>query len=120
MERRRGADAGGIIPMTAAGCNFTRLDDEPSRCIRLFPGPGQGGSRFTLIEDDGESRDGPTTEITLELGWTPRDITLRAQAAGGYTLPDEPIIVSLPEGETRRLRLEGSGASLVAGEYQPS
>ena len=37
---------GAILPMTDAGDDFSRLHDEPTRAVRIFPGPTQAASRF--------------------------------------------------------------------------
>ncbi len=98
--------AGGILPMTDA-TDFGRLHDEPSRCLRLFPGVGTGSSQFVLCEDDGAAEDGPVTRITITLSWTPADVTVVAQAEGDYALPFETIGVSLPQADARALHLSG-------------
>ena len=81
--------AGGIIPMTGEEAGFTRLHDEPSRCLRLFPGPGQGSSQFTLIEDDGLSADGPIARVECVLAWTPEEVTVQC-----FCLRRLPVAVS--------------------------
>ena len=98
------AAAGAIIPATARD----GLHDEPSRELRLFPGPDRGESRFLLHEDDGVSASGPRTTVALNLSWTPAAITLRAEAAGGYALRYDAIAVVMPPGDGRRLQLDGA------------
>ena len=100
------ACAGAIIPMTAAS-SYAKLHDEPSRCVHLFPGPGQGSSQFALIEDDGVTEGGARTVVTLGLDWSPSHITLRAEAEGGYALPYQRIGTVLPPHETRKLNVHG-------------
>ncbi|HEY2617085.1 MAG TPA: glycoside hydrolase family 31 protein [Acetobacteraceae bacterium] len=95
--------AGGIIPMTGEEAGFTRLHDEPSRCLRLFPGPGQGSSRFTLIEDDGLSADGPVARVECVLAWTPEEVTVNVAVSGNYQLPYRAATVELPRSDGRRL-----------------
>ena len=97
--------AGAIIPMTGTADDFTRGHDEPSRSVRVFPGPGSGSSRFVLIEDDGISADGSATRVTFDLAWTSDDVTLTVAATGGYALPYGEITVVLPRAERRRLIL---------------
>ena len=97
--------AGAILPLTGTS-GVARLHDEPSRLLRLFPGPGTGESRFVLVEDDGITEGGPVTRLTLTLSWTPAEVRLRAEAAGGHPLPDR-IEVALPAAEGRPLRLDG-------------
>ena len=41
--------AGAILPMTDSGEDFSRLHDEPSRRLRIFPGPGTGTSRLRAV-----------------------------------------------------------------------
>lgn len=109
--------AGAILPMTDAGDDYTRLHDEPSRCVRIFPGPGAGHSRFTLVEDDGISAAGVVTRVHLEMSWTPEAVRLAVRAEGGYRLPYDRIAVVLPRGDARPLDLASAlGApGLVAG-----
>ncbi len=98
--------AGGILPLT---CQVSRdtLHDEPSRALHIFPGLGSGESRFTLIEDDGLTRAGPTTRVNITLRWTPGVVTVSAQATGEYQLPWTRMRVVLPTGESRSLDLQG-------------
>ena len=105
------AAAGAILPMTDAGDDYSRLHDEPSRRVLLFPGPGTGASRFVLFEDDGISAAGETAEITLDLSWTPDAVTLTVTCAGAYTLPYAVISVALPPAEQRPCKLVSNGAS---------
>jgi alpha-glucosidase len=95
--------AGGIIPMTEEDAGFTRLHDEPSRCLRVFPGPGQGSSRFTLIEDDGLTAGGPVTRVECVLAWTPEEVTVNVSVSGNYQLPYRAATVELPHADGRRL-----------------
>jgi alpha-glucosidase len=112
--------AGGIIPMTATADDFSRLHDEPSRCLRLFPGPDTGSSTFTLVEDDGITEAGPVTHLHLDLSWNAGEITLRAHKTGTYPLPTDPITVCIPKRDKRSLKLRGdAGINLVRGAYQP-
>jgi alpha-glucosidase len=111
--------AGGILPMTGSADDFTRLHDEPSRCLRLFPGPGTGTSTFDLIEDDGITQSGPITRLHLELSWTPASVSLRVSKTGDYALPADPITVSIPPRDQRTLNLEAdAGIRLIGGPFQ--
>ena len=109
--------AGAILPMTDAGHDFSRLHDEPSRCLRIFPGPGSGSSRFTLYEDDGISADGPLTRVELSLDWTPESVALGGEVEGSYALPYPTIRVEMRDADRRPLTLHvGPGApALVRG-----
>jgi alpha-glucosidase len=97
--------AGAILPMTDAGEDFSRLHDEPSRRLRIFPGPGTGTSRFVLHEDDGISADGPVTRLAITLDWTPDAISLRVEAEGDYALPYAAMAVETRPAERRPLSL---------------
>ena len=97
--------AGGVIPTTQGSAGYAALHDEPSRCLRLYPGPGRGSTQFTLVEDDGITRDGPVTTLACTLGWTEADITLSVAAEGDYPLPDHAIATWLPLAEQRPLHL---------------
>ncbi len=97
------AASGAIVPMTARD----GLHDEPSREVRIFPGPGTGAGSFTLHEDDGVSAAGPRCTVVFDLEWTPTAITLRASANGDHKLPYDRIDVVLPPSESRRLELDG-------------
>ena len=99
------APAGAIVPVTAGDSG--RMHDEPSRHILLFPGPGAGSSSFALQEDDGVTADAPRTTVSLTLEWTADRVVLRAQAKGGYVLPYQSMTASLPNGDRRRLELDG-------------
>ena len=102
------APAGAILPMTASP-DSARLHDEPSRLLRLFPGPGHGSSRFVLVEDDGLTEGGPATRLTCGLSWAPEQVHLRLDASGAFPLPDA-ISYALPPGERRPVRVErGAG-----------
>ncbi len=101
------AAAGAIIPMTEASGDFSLLHDELSRHVRVFPGPAEGSSRFVLMEDDGVTEAGARTEVTLTLSWTPQEASLRAEAAGGYSLPYDRLTVASPEHDARPLILYG-------------
>ncbi len=103
--------AGAIVPMTDAAAGFVRRHDEPSRCVRVFPGESHGTSQFMLIEDDGVSANGPMTEIRLELSWTPHEVRVSAAASGDYSLPYQQIMIQLPEAERRAVYLNATDAT---------
>lgn len=107
--------AGAILPMTDS-INFRHTHDEPTRCVRVFPGPGTGSSQFTLVEDDGISHHSAATRVVLDMSWTPTEVTLAAATDGNHALPYTHIGVSLPSGDTRALHLAGK---LEARPYQP-
>ena len=104
---------GGIIPMTDCGDDMSRLHDEPSRLVRIFPGPSSGASRFVMTEDDGISENGPSTRLTFDLAWTEAEIVLAARVEGDYPLPYDRMRVVLRQAERRPLRLQTEGGGPV-------
>jgi alpha-glucosidase len=109
------ARAGAIVPLTGRD-DFSRLHDEPSRQVRVFPAPERASASFALYEDDGISlryRDGDFAEVVFDLQTTPEDIRLAARVTGRYQLPYRQISVEFPPGEKRRVSLSGSGVALA-------
>ena len=111
------APAGAIIPMTDEPADFSRLHDEPSRCLRLFPGDGSGTSRFTLIEDDGISIDGAVTRLAITLDWTPDAVVLEIDADGPFV---REIGVSLPLADRRPLTLKPGPVAVRQRPFRPT
>ena len=110
------ARSGAIVPLTSPDPS-TRLHDEPSRHLRVFPPTGAGQATFALYEDDGISlryRDGEFAEVLLELHATAATLTLTAQTRGRYALPYRGITVELPSNEQRKLTLMGEGITLTS------
>jgi alpha-glucosidase len=107
--------AGAILPMTDAGEDYSRLHDEPTRSLKIFPGPAAGSRRFVLFEDDGISAAVNTTRLTFDLAWTVEEITLSVSAEGDYPLPYRRIRVITRQAERRRIRLHtAEGAPRLA------
>ena len=102
---------GAILPMTDAGDDFSRLHDEPSRAVRIFPGPTTGRTRFVLFEDDGVSIAGAATRVTFDLSWTPDEAALSVRADGDYPLPYRHIRVVARRAERRPMRLIATEAT---------
>jgi alpha-glucosidase len=96
--------AGAVVPMTAAVSDH----DEPSRCVRVYPGPWSGQSSFAVVEDDGISAAGPVSEVHIQLSWTRSEVQVGVDVSGGFTLPYERIAVWLPEAERRKVQLHSS------------
>ena len=96
---------GAILPMTDAGEDFSRLHDEPTRAIRIFPGPTAGSARFVLHEDDGISAPVNATRVTFDLAWTAEDISLSVSAKGDFPLPYRQVRVIQRQADRRRIRL---------------
>jgi alpha-glucosidase len=114
---------GAILPLTEAVHDFSCLHDEPSRCVRIFPGRQVGQSSFTLYEDDGLSlrhREGGFATLDFTLDWDATTVRLRLVRRGGFVLPYEAITVALPAAERRPLVLESSGDAprLIQGNWQ--
>ena len=63
------APAGAIVATTDAGKDYSRLHDEPSRALLVYPGEGSGRSSAVIYEDDGITLDGPLTKVTITLEW---------------------------------------------------
>ena len=98
--------------MTGEEAGFARLHDEPSRCLRLFPGVGEGSSHFTLVEDDGVTAGGPITRVQCTLTWTPIEVTLQVALSGDYHLPYQDRYDCMPRLDGRRLVLSSDFTAL--------
>jgi alpha-glucosidase len=110
------APAGAIVATTDSGDDYSRLHDEPSRGLHVFPGAGEGASSAALLEDDGLSLVGASTRVTIALSWTASRVTVTVGAIGNYPLPYSEMRVILPEDETRTVELseaEGIGLRLA-------
>jgi len=99
---------GAILPMTDAADDFSRLHDEPTRAVRIFPGQTAGSSRFVLFEDDGISAPAKTTRVTLDLAWTAEEIALSVSVDGDFPLPYRQIRVIQRQADRRRIRLNAA------------
>ena len=102
------AAEGAIVITTDAGGNFSCLHDEPTRAVRIFPGPTEGSSRFVLIEDDGISVRGAATRLTFDLIWTTAEVTLAVATDGDFPLPYRHIRVIGRQAEYRPIALRGA------------
>lgn len=111
--------AGGIIPLGKA-MRYVGEQPDDARQIYLFPHPEQGGSSFTLIEDDGASLDyqqGGFTAIELTVISEPEQISLKIEfAQREYPLPYQEIEFILPHGENRPIQAEGEGNTWIDPE----
>ena len=109
------ARAGAIVPLTGRG-DFSRVHDEPSRHLRVFPPHDTARATFALYEDDGISlryRDGDYAEIVFDLQTTAAEIVLAVRVSGYYALPYRQITVEFPPREKRRISLNGTGVGLA-------
>jgi len=102
------APAGAIVAVTDSGDDYSRLHDEPSRALRVYPGAGAGASRATLFEDDGITLAGASTRVTIVLGWTASRVRVEVAANGNYSPPYSEMRVILPEDESRTVELSGA------------
>ena len=91
------APAGAILPTTDSDGGH----DEPSRRLHLFPGPGAGEGRFTLVEDDGRIQDGPCTHLHCTMTWTADEIHFHVAAEGDYAVQAERLRVVVRAAERR-------------------
>jgi len=94
------APAGAIVATTDSGGDYSRLHDEPSRALRVFPGAGAGASSAVLFEDDGVSLVGASTRVTIALSWARSRVRVEVRAIGNYPLPYKEMRVVLPKDET--------------------
>ena len=111
------ARAGGIVPLTGPAPS-SRLHDEPSRHVRVYPLRAAGHTTFVLYEDDGltlRHREGDYAEVELTLDTTADAVTVRASVSGRYVLPYPEITIEIPPGETRPVTLQGNGVALRLG-----
>jgi alpha-glucosidase len=109
------ARAGAMVPLTGRD-DCSRLHDEPSRHLRVFPARGTASTTFGLYEDDGISlryREGDYAEVVFDLRTMGTEITLSARVTGSYALPYQQITVELPPGESRQVSLDGAGVELT-------
>ena len=102
------APAGAIVATTDSGDDYSRLHDEPSRALRVFPGAGEGTSRAVLFEDDGISLIGASTRVTITLSWTASRVRAEVGASGNYSLPYDEMRVIVLEDESRTVELSGA------------
>jgi alpha-glucosidase len=102
------APAGAIVVTTDSVDDYSRLHDEPSRALRVFPGAREGASRATLVEDDGISLVGASTRLTIALSWAASHVRVAVGASGNYPLPYTEMRVIPPEDETRTVELPGA------------
>ncbi len=102
------APVGAIVAATNSGEDYSRLHDEPSRALWVFPGAGDGNSSATLFEDDGLTLAGASTRVTIALSWTAKSVRVAVEADGTYPLPYSAMRVILPEDETRTVEVDGA------------
>ncbi|WKZ91222.1 glycoside hydrolase family 31 protein [Chimaeribacter arupi] len=101
--------AGAALPHSA---RLTHVDAQADsvRELKLYPLRGEGVSHGSLFEDDGESwgyQQGEALWLTWEMACTATEIQLTFQRKGTYQPAWQEIALTLPPGETRRLRVDG-------------
>jgi len=101
------APAGASVATTDAGKDYSRLHDEPSRALLVYPGELSGRSSAVIYEDDGITLDGPLTKVTIMLEWSEAEVRIAVSAQGDYELLYREMRVVLPEGEGRMVRISG-------------
>ena len=97
-----------VFATTDSGHDYSRLHDEPSRALRVFPGAGEGASRAVLFEDDGISPIGASTRVTITLSWTATRVRAEVGASGNYSLPYDEMRVIVLKDESRTVELSGA------------
>ena len=103
--------AGGVIPLTDDGADFSRLHDEPSRIVRVFPvpvdllGEGECVSAFSFYEDDGVTEGGDVTTVHVEMTSKKAEVCVKVDVHGKYRVPWSRLWISMPKSEQRQLTL---------------
>ncbi|MGL5700594.1 MAG: DUF5110 domain-containing protein, partial [Kluyvera sp.] len=84
------------------------------RELKLFPLKGVGSTKGLLFEDDGESwgyQNGNALWVEWEMVCTGEAINLKVNARGDYRPAWKALKVTLPEGEKRKLLINGKDGS---------
>ncbi|KAJ3165314.1 hypothetical protein HK101_000243 [Irineochytrium annulatum] len=116
------ASAGALIP-TGPVMNYVgQPGADKERLVWCFPAPtGPPGfkrrSEMLLIEDDGETKDAPTTEIKCWMEAGENEITVGVQAIKrGYKVLFDRVWFVLPHGDRRTLKGAGDGVKTRVGQ----
>ena len=89
---------------------FVNAAEDTQRELKLYPLKGVGSSSGLLFEDDGESwgyQQGNALWLEWEMVCTGSTIDLKVNARGDYRPAWKALKVTLPEGEKRRLLING-------------
>lgn len=101
--------AGAALPLSQRLAHVDVAADD-RRELRLFPLKGCGASSGLLFEDDGESegwRQGDALWLRWEMRCDPQRIMLDITTEGRFRPAWRTLLLSLPEGETRALWVNG-------------
>lgn len=115
--------AGTILPMTDS-IDFSRLHDEPSRLLRVFPqrigAEPTAASGSDLYEDDGLTAGHATDHWTLlsfRLSQDESGLRLAVARSGRFDLPYQGGRIELPPGEMRPIHIDmAAGLHWTTGE----
>jgi alpha-glucosidase len=101
--------AGAGLPLSQRlACSDARTDAR--RELRLFPLKGVGHSQGELFEDDGESwgyKEGNALWLSWEMACDADSINLTFNVRGDWRPAWSELHITLPEGEARRLTIDG-------------
>jgi alpha-glucosidase len=116
---------GSLIP-TGKCMNFTGESNDDFRLVWTFPPPMDSQEddmawETVLYEDDGESQNGPSTEMKIIMRVTPLAVEIDLYfSKTEYLLPYKDIYFVLPKGEKRPLKLQSRFVEPVAEELLQS
>lgn len=105
--------AGAGLPLSQRLAHSDTVADD-RRELRLFPLKGVGRSQGELFEDDGESwgyQQGNALWLSWEMTCDADTINLTFEVRGDWRPAWSELQLTLPEGETRRLTVDGVEAS---------
>lgn len=100
---------GAIIPINDAYINFATKDKD-ERGFELFPHKTYGESIYELYEDDGISNDylrNIYSIITVKMISDKKEVRVEISKEGKYELPYNEVRIYLPQGERRKLVING-------------
>ncbi|MGG4348814.1 glycoside hydrolase family 31 protein [Bacillus licheniformis] len=115
------AKAGAIVPVNDANLTFqTKNQDE--RGFLLFPFKGKGKSTYRLYEDDGLTNEYTHTFafIHVDMETTEDGIKLSIQKEGTYELSHDQLTFHVPNGEKRKLIVNGTELESKNGKFSYS
>ncbi|MBU2956044.1 glycoside hydrolase family 31 protein [Paracoccus sp. 1_MG-2023] len=113
--------AGAALPLSG-GCARAKPETDTTRRIALFPAPGDYRDRAMLYEDDGVSVDalaGNNCRLLIETRADAEVIDVTITAHGPFRPFWPALDLSLPDAETRPLRVNGQPVTRIAFEDIP-
>lgn len=113
--------AGAALPLSR-GCARAKPETDTTRRIALFPAPGDFSDRTMLYEDDGVSADalaGNNCRLLIETRADADVIDVTITARGPFRPFWPALDLSLPDAETRPLRVNGQPVTRIAFEDIP-